>query len=58
VQIGFWGLLQLLFIGLKLTGLLSWPWSVVLLPAWISLALGFAVAALAVAIEAMNAKGR
>lgn len=30
--IGFFGLLQVLFIGLKLTGYIAWPWWQVLLP--------------------------
>lgn len=30
--ISFWGLLQVLFIGLKLTGYINWPWWQVLLP--------------------------
>ena len=34
--IGFTGLLTLLFIGLKLAGVIDWPWLWVLSPAWIS----------------------
>ena len=34
--IGFTGLLTLLFIGLKLVGVIDWPWLWVLSPAWIS----------------------
>jgi len=34
--IGFTGLLTVLFIGLKLTGYISWPWIWVLSPLWIS----------------------
>lgn len=34
--IGFAGLLTLLFIGLKLAGVIDWPWLWVLSPAWIS----------------------
>lgn len=34
--IGFFGLLQVLFIGLKLTGHIAWPWWQVLLPTLIS----------------------
>jgi membrane protein YdbS with pleckstrin-like domain len=33
--------LQLLFIGLKLTGYIQWPWFWVLSPIWISVLLGF-----------------
>lgn len=35
--IGFAGLLTILFIGLKLTGYISWSWWWVLSPIWISL---------------------
>lgn len=38
--IGFIGLLTILFIGLKLTGYITWSWWWVLSPLWI----GFAVA--------------
>ena len=38
--IGFTGWLTLLFIGLKLTGYITWSWWWVLSPAWIPLALG------------------
>lgn len=34
--IGFAGLLTILFIGLKLTGVISWSWLWVLSPIWIS----------------------
>lgn len=36
-DIGFCGLLTLLFIGLKLTGYIDWSWVWVLAPIWISL---------------------
>lgn len=32
--IGFFGLLGVLFIGLKLGGIISWPWVWVLAPIW------------------------
>lgn len=35
VSIGFFGLLTLLFIGLKLTGYIAWSWWWVLGPLWI-----------------------
>lgn len=35
--VSFWGLLQILFISLKLTGHISWPWWQVLLPTLIGL---------------------
>jgi len=34
--IGFVGLLQILFIGLKLTGYIDWSWWWVMSPMWIS----------------------
>ena len=33
--IGFWGVLQIVFIVLKLTHVIDWPWVWVLAPAWI-----------------------
>ena len=41
--IGFTGLLTLLFIGLKLGGVISWSWLWVLSPIWISVALALVV---------------
>jgi uncharacterized protein (DUF983 family) len=38
--IGFPGLLTVLFVGLKLTGYISWPWVWVLSPLWISALIG------------------
>jgi hypothetical protein len=38
--IGFTGLLALLFIALKLTGVIAWSWVWVLAPIWISLGIG------------------
>lgn len=35
--IGFTGLLQLLFVALKLVGVINWSWLWVLSPTWISL---------------------
>lgn len=32
--VGFFSLLGLLFIGLKLAGFIGWPWWVVMLPIW------------------------
>lgn len=37
--IGFFGLLGILFIGLKLTGHIDWPWLAVLAPIWAPIAL-------------------
>lgn len=36
--VGFLGLLQLLFIGLKLGGVIDWSWWWVLWPTWVALA--------------------
>ena len=36
--IGFTGLLQLVFITLKLCGVINWPWKYVLIPLWIDIA--------------------
>lgn len=44
--IGFFGLLQILFIGLKLTNFIAWPWWQVLLPTIISLSILFICLAL------------
>jgi len=48
--IGFFGLLAVLFIGLKLTGFITWSWWWVLGPLWLPFAvlLAFCVAAGAV----------
>jgi hypothetical protein len=37
--IGFFGLLTILFIGLKLTGYVSWSWWWVMAPTWIPISL-------------------
>lgn len=34
---GFLGVLQVIFLVLKLTGLIKWSWPIVLIPLWISL---------------------
>lgn len=39
MQIGFFGLLQLLLIGLKLADVITWSWWLVLLPTWVGLGL-------------------
>jgi len=44
--IGVWGLLGVLFVGLKLTGFITWPWWQVTLPFWGPLALALGVSAL------------
>lgn len=42
--IGFAGMLAILFIGLKLTGHIDWPWLWVLSPLWIGLAVVLGIA--------------
>lgn len=44
--IGFAGLLTILFIGLKLTGFISWSWLWVLSPIWISFLVVISIIAL------------
>ena len=39
--IGFLGLLTILFIGLKLGGVITWSWIWVLAPLWLGFGLGF-----------------
>ena len=41
--IGFTGLLTVLFVGLKLTNVIAWPWLWVLSPIWIPLLLLIAI---------------
>lgn len=41
--IGFAGLLAILFIALKLTGVIAWSWWWVLSPLWIGLAVALAI---------------
>ena len=36
MKIGFWSMLCILFIGLKLTGYITWSWLIVLFPFTIS----------------------
>jgi hypothetical protein len=47
--IGFCGALGLLFIGLKLGGVIGWTWWWVLSPLWIPFAVFFGIALLALA---------
>lgn len=51
VGIGFSEALTLLFIGLKLGKVISWPWLWVLSPIWISLALIVLIAIIVVALD-------
>jgi hypothetical protein len=44
--IGFAGLLAILFIGLKLTGVINWSWYWVLSPIWMPFAVAIALVAI------------
>jgi hypothetical protein len=48
--IGFTGLLTVLFVGLKLTGYIAWPWIWVLSPLWISFLLFIAIIGIMLAV--------
>lgn len=41
--IGFWELLEIMLIGLKLTGYITWPWLWVLAPIWVSIIIGLII---------------
>jgi hypothetical protein len=49
----FSGWLTILFIGLKLTGHITWPWLWVLSPLWIGLLIGLSILAIVVVIAAV-----
>jgi len=44
MQIGFFGLLTILFVALKLTGVIAWNWVWVLAPMWIGIVVWFLIA--------------
>ena len=52
--LGFIEALTLLFIGLKLTGHITWKWLWVLSPMWLTLSIAFVLAILIVAIDAVR----
>ena len=52
--VGFFGLLGILFIGLKLTGLIDWDWWLVLLPIYGPLALILAILAVLLLAKAVT----
>lgn len=54
--IGFSGLLTVVFIALKLTGNIAWPWVWVLSPLWISFLLGVVFLAIAFLIAYLASK--
>jgi NADH:ubiquinone oxidoreductase subunit 3 (subunit A) len=51
---GFTGWLTILFIALKLTGQITWPWVWVLSPIWISALIVFALFIILLAIAVIN----
>lgn len=53
--IGFFGLLAVLFIGLKLTGYIDWSWWWVLAPIWIGWAIVLGIIAIGLLIMAIAA---
>ena len=53
-SIGFASLLTLLFVGLKLTGFISWSWLWVLSPLWISFALALFIVAIVFVLLAVR----
>lgn len=53
MQIGFSGLLTILFIGLKLGGVITWSWLWVLSPLWITVIIVIALFAIAGVITAL-----
>lgn len=52
--IGFTGLLTILFIALKLLGVISWSWWWVLSPLWITLAVAVIIIVFALIVEAVR----
>jgi len=52
--VGFFGLLGILFIGLKLTGFIDWEWWLVLLPIYGPLALILAILAVLLLAKAVR----
>lgn len=52
--IGFVGLLTVLFIGLKLTGFISWSWWWVLSPIWITALLVLATLAVVLVVAVLR----
>ncbi len=54
--VGFSGLLTVVFIALKLTGNITWPWIWVLSPLWISFLLGITILAIVALIACWAGK--
>lgn len=54
--IGFVGLLAILFIALKLTGVIDWSWLWVLSPLWLSVCVGLPIILLVLAVVYLIAR--
>ena len=52
--VGFLGLLTLLFIGLKLTGFITWSWIWVLAPLWIPMGIALLVLSVGILIVGLG----
>ena len=52
--VGFLGLLTLLFIGLKLTGYITWSWVWVLSPIWIPISIALAIISLVILLVVLD----
>ena len=52
--VGFLGLLTLLFIGLKLTGYITWSWIWVLAPLWIPMGIALLVLSVGILIVGLG----
>lgn len=58
MNIGFCGLLTVLFIGLKLGGVIAWSWWWVLSPLWIPAVVALAILALALMADGARLNAR
>lgn len=56
MQIGFSGILTLIFITLKLTDVIAWSWIWVLSPLWIGITLAIAIVVLATLLNVIANK--
>jgi hypothetical protein len=54
--VGFFGLLTVLFIGLKLTNVITWSWWLVMLPMYGPVALGLVVVIIGIGIAVISSK--
>ena len=52
--IGFWGVLAILFIALKLIGVINWPWVWVLAPIWIGVVIAIIAIVVLVIVDWRN----